>query len=137
MARYRRRNRTQHEEAKLEMTPMIDVVFQLLVFFIFTLKPQDIIAELNVNRPAPDSRPPPKDQPQDLVSITIGPRVIDVNGVVYSMARLERKLQRLASFSKTQSILIKCTLDSRHEKLVGVLDVCAKAGLTNLSVFTL
>lgn len=137
MALGRRRKRIVHEEAKLEMTPMIDVVFQLLVFFIFTLKPQDIIAELNVNRPAPDARPPPKDQPQDLVSITIGARVIDLNGVVYSMPRLARKLQRLASYSTTQSILIKCTLDSRHEKLVGVLDACAKAELTNLSVFTL
>ena len=39
----------------LEMTPMIDVVFQLLIFFIVTLKQEDIMANLEALRPAPDS----------------------------------------------------------------------------------
>ena len=38
------------EDPKLEMTPMIDVVFQLLIFFIVTLQQEDILAHLDVLR---------------------------------------------------------------------------------------
>lgn len=114
---------------------MIDVVFQLLVFFLVTLKPEDIIAQLDVSRPSPDSTPP-QEQPQDMITITIG-EVIDMNGRVVSLRTLEKTLTRLASYSTSQTVLIKCTLTSKHEKLVQVLDKCAKAGLTNISVFTI
>ena len=56
----RKRQRKEQEAAALEMTPMIDVVFQLLIFFIVTLKPEDICSHLDVSRPAPDPNAPPK-----------------------------------------------------------------------------
>lgn len=131
----RRKSRDIGNEGELEMTPMIDVVFQLLVFFLVTLKPEDIIAQLDVSRPSPDSAPP-VEQPQDMITITIG-EVIDMNGRVVSLATLEKTLVRLASYSTSQTVLVKCTLLSMHEKLVQVLDKCSKAGLTNISVFTI
>ncbi|MDA0323579.1 MAG: biopolymer transporter ExbD [Verrucomicrobia bacterium] len=131
----RRKPRDPGKEGELEMTPMIDVVFQLLIFFLVTLKPEDIIAQLDVSRPSPDSTPP-VEQPQDMITITIG-EVIDMNGRVVSLATLEKTLIRLASYSTSQTVLVKCTLLSMHEKLVQVLDKCSKAGLTNISVFTI
>jgi len=50
----KRKGRNKGDAAKLEMTPMIDVVFQLLIFFIVTLKQEDILSHLDVSRPAPD-----------------------------------------------------------------------------------
>jgi biopolymer transport protein ExbD len=41
MAYQRKRNKG--ETPKLDMTPMIDVVFQLLIFFVVTLKQEDIL----------------------------------------------------------------------------------------------
>ena len=40
------------------MTPMIDVVFQLLIYFIVTIKPIDVVTNLDVFRPAPDKSAP-------------------------------------------------------------------------------
>jgi len=124
------------EAAKLEMTPMIDVVFQLLIFFIVTLKQEDILSHLDVWRPAPDSRPPPE-TPEDLLTITVYNDGYVLKGRRVSLQELDRQLTRLAGFSKGISVIIKCTADSPHSYLVRVLDVCAKCDLKNLSVFSM
>ena len=45
----------EYENPKADMTPMIDVVFQLMIFFLVTIKQEDIFSKLNANRPAPNS----------------------------------------------------------------------------------
>jgi biopolymer transport protein ExbD len=124
------------EECGLPMTPMIDVVFQLLIFFLFSIKPEDVISHLDVLRPTPDMRTPPS-QVQDMITIAIFSDAIMLNNRRVSIETLDSTLVKLASYSTTQTILIKCAPDSPHEKLVKVLDLCSKAGLQNLSVFSL
>ena len=48
--------------AELPMTPMIDVVFQLLIYFIVTIQPVDVLANLDVFRPSPEAK---QEQPAD------------------------------------------------------------------------
>ena len=47
--------RRPQENPALDMTPMIDVVFELIIFFVVTIKQEDLYTRLNVNRPAPAS----------------------------------------------------------------------------------
>ena len=47
MAKKKEKNRNKGDELQLEMTPMIDVVFQLLIFFIVTLNQPDILSTLD------------------------------------------------------------------------------------------
>ena len=137
----RRKARNKGEAAKLEMTPMIDVVFQLLIFFIVTLKQEDILSHLDVSRPAPDPNATPEEKVDDLLTIEVGRRAWVLNGKPYMGARglaaLDRNLTRIASFSKSASVIIKCAGDSPHSKLVQLLNICAREGMTNLSVFSM
>ena len=137
----RRKTRNKGEAAKLEMTPMIDVVFQLLIFFIVTLKQEDILSHLDVSRPAPDPDTTPEEQIDDLLTIEVGRNGWVLNGSPYmgkrGLAALDRSLTRLASYSKSASVIIKCTGDSPHSKLVQLLNICAREGMTNLSVFSM
>jgi len=139
MARARRRNKG--DAAKLEMTPMIDVVFQLLIFFIVTLKEKDILANLDISRPAPDPTRVPEEKVDDLLTIQIGKEGWVLNGRPYigrsGLAALDRQLARIASFSKSTSVIIKCTGESPHSFLVRVLNILAREGMTNISVFSL
>ena len=133
----RERKRRTDGKVELEMTPMIDVVFQLMIFFIVTLKQEDILARLDVTRPAPDTRPNVEVQPQDLLNVEIHRGGFILQGRRINEADLERMLGRIASYSKKVSVIIRCTSDSPHSYLMRVLDICAKIGLTNLNVFSM
>ena len=129
MARQRRLNRFQAGE--LNLTAMIDVAFQLLAFFILTAHPVDVMANLNVFRPMPEVG---GTEGVSAIRVTVFPDGYTVNGTTMSLVTLAEKLGRIASIDKTQTILIQCTNESDHGQLVGFLDICAKLGLTNLSV---
>ena len=138
----KRKGRNKGEAAKLEMTPMIDVVFQLLIFFIVTLKQEDILSHLDVSRPAPDPNSKPEEQVEDLLTIEVGRNAWVLNGRPYAAtakgrAALDRSLTRIASFSRGASVIVKCTADSPHSLLVQLLNICAREELTNISVFSL
>jgi biopolymer transport protein ExbD len=134
----RNRTRSRGEAAQLEMTPMIDVVFQLLIFFLVTIKPEDILSHLDINRPSPEKTDrPPEEEIQDLLTITVYRDGFMLKERRVSLRQIESRLTRLATYSRNISVIIKCTGDSPHAYLVQLLDVCAKAGLRNLSVFSM
>jgi biopolymer transport protein ExbD len=54
-----------------------------------------------------------------------------------SYTTLESMMKRLADLSKTQTVVIKCALESPHARLIEVLDLCSKVGLKNLSVMSM
>jgi biopolymer transport protein ExbD len=133
--------RKPQENPQLDMTPMIDVVFELIIFFVVTIKQEDLFSKLNVNRPAPTSSKS-EDSNDITVNIEIG-RGRNVNGVIlYNKTEVNRKaldknLSEIASTSKKTPIIIKCAPDSPHKALVDVLDICYKHELYSVSVFTL
>lgn len=134
----RRSRRRPVEDIKLDMTPMIDCVFQLLIFFLVSMKFEDIIAHLDVYRPSPDpNRPvtPPPDT--EMVTIGVFSDGFTINDKPMGLESLDRMLNKLAGYSQTQTILIKCAPDSPHQKLIELLDLCAKNRLSNLSVLSM
>jgi len=133
----KRRERLQTELSPIQMTPMIDVVFQLLIFFIVTLKQEDILSHLDITRPAPDPNVKKEEQFQDLLTILVYKDGFVLRGRRVTLKALDDKLTRLASYSKKISVIINCTADSPHSRLIKLLDICAKVGLKNLSVFSL
>ncbi len=133
--RKRNRNRDRdQEQPEIPMTPMIDVVFLLLIYFVMTLEPTDIFAHLNVYTPSTDAPPKEQKDPPSLIRIGIYPDGIAFDDVQVTVTQLEGFMSRLAAASTTQSVLITCSVDSVHGNLVEVLNLCAKYNLTNLSV---
>ena len=135
--------RKPQENPQLDMTPMIDVVFELIIFFVVTIKQEDLFSKLNVNRPAPSSSKS-EDTNDITVTIELGKhRLNNPDGVIVynkrevSRKELDRNLKEISSTSKKTPIIIKCTLDSPHKVLVDVLDICYKHQLYSVSVFTL
>ena len=135
--------RKQQDNPALDMTPMIDVVFELIIFFVVTIKQEDLFSKLNVNRPAPNPAKP--EETNDItVNIELGnAKRNNPNGVIVynkrevSRQELDKNLAEIASTSKKTPIIIKCQLESPHKVLVDVLDICYKHDLYSVSVFTL
>ena len=135
--------RRPQENPALDMTPMIDVVFELIIFFVVTIKQEDLFNKLNVNRPAPPKGP--SEPSEDItVTIEIGRRfdksaqgVIIYNKREVLRKELDTNLRDVARTSKKTPIIVKCATDSPHKALVDVLDICYKNELYSVSVFTL
>ena len=143
--------RKPQEDPKLDMTPMIDVVFELIIFFVVTIQQENLFTKLNVNRPAPaDSTSSTKDD-DITVNIEIGrARSGNPNGVIiynkkelgpssFTAARkeLDQNLREIARTSKKTPIIVKCAENSPHKALVDVLDICYRNELFSVSIFTM
>ena len=135
--------RKPQENPTLEMTPMIDVVFELLIFFVVTIKQEDTLSKLNANRPAPSpptSQSDPKDDPTVTIEIGKGRSadgVLVYNKREMKRAEIDKNLAEVARSSKKTMIVVKCTEDSPHKALVDVLDICYRNELFSVSIFTL
>ena len=132
------RMRKKHEAppAELPMTPMIDVVFQLLVYFIVTIKPIDVFAHLDVNRPSPEAPQEKMKTPPKLIRISIFEEGFMINDRAVTDEYLAGFIRDMADLDPTQTVLIMCSGYAPHERLIRVLDMCAQYKLTNLSVIS-
>ena len=137
--------RKQQDNPQLDMTPMIDVVFELIIFFVVTIKQEDIFSKLNCNRPAPSPPTATEKQEEDInVNIEIGRRYDgSPNGVILyntrevKRAELDQHLREIARTKKSTPIIVKCDDRSPHKALVDVLDICYKNELFSVSVFSM
>ena len=133
--------RKPQENPALDMTPMIDVVFELIIFFVVTIESEDLFSRLNANRPAPSSGSSSSES-DTTVTIEIG-KGRNADGVlVYNKREIKRgeldqNLREVARTSKKTPIIVKCTGDSPHKALVDVLDICYRNELFSVSIFTL
>lgn len=129
--------------AALDMTPMIDVVFQLIIFFVVTLKQEDILSHLDAMAPSPDSRSTPQQEQIDMVTIDIyNPKTQGGEGFLFNKMpvgykRLDSEIKRAARNNTSSTVLLRCTKDSPHSLLVKALDLCNKYHMTNLAIFSL
>ena len=135
--------RKPQENPQLDMTPMIDVVFELIIFFVVTIKQEDLFTKLNCNRPAPDTGPS-KEEDSPNVTIEIGRRydgspqgVILYNKREVKRTELDAALRDIARTSTKTPVIVQCTGDSPHKALVDVLDICYHNKLFSVSVFSL
>ena len=129
--------RKKQDDPKAEMTPMIDVVFQLMIFFIVTIKQEDIFSKLNANRPAPNKNLSDTVENDTQITIQVGPRGLVFNGRGVTIGELRRNIARLAKTSTKATVLVQCALDSPHMYLVQALDACAENDMHNISIFSM
>ena len=129
--------RKAYDNPQLDMTPMIDVVFELIIFFVVTIKQEDLFSKLNANRPSPNPNQSEQDVNDTTIKIQVGPGGLVYNNRGVSLKELDRNLKQAAAISKKTTVLLQCSLDSPHKHLVDALDTCTKYGLQNLSIFSM
>ena len=130
-----RRKHWASDEAEINITPMLDIVFIMLIFFIVTTS---FVKEkgLEVSRP---SSAPPKE-----VKKSKGPIVvkIDANGNIMMKGRmLERKaveanLEREKAEKPDSPLIIAAHPDAETDALVTILDAAEAVGVGSVSVAT-
>ncbi len=122
------------EETEINLTPMLDVVFIMLIFFIVTAT---FIKEagIQVNRPdAPTADP--QDDAAILVAISPNDEIwIDRREVDPSQVRTV--LEQLHAENPKGSMVIQADEESTNEYLVIVMEAAKSAGIANVAISAL
>jgi biopolymer transport protein ExbD len=130
-----RHKRTGHDEGcELNMTPMIDVVFQLIIFFVVTLK---MVKDVNEEIVLEDGRHGPiiKEMPSQTLEIEVDKKgLISIHNAKMTQSDLYTILvNRVNRFGNNFPILIRADRDTRHNRVKEVMDLCTRAGVWKLS----
>ena len=127
------------------MTPMIDVVFNLLIFFVVTatgsapekLLPADLPANgAIVSQVVPDEQKPLVTDVWLKLSLSDEAQAlqVDMNGTVYQdLDQLKTKLRALAQIGPENPVILDIAPSVQMEQLVDVWDTCIAAGFQSVS----
>jgi biopolymer transport protein ExbD len=124
-------NLMEEEEATIDMTPMLDVVFIMLIFFIVTAS---FVKEagIDVNRPEAATAVK-KDRANILVAISdkgdiwINKRKVDVRAV-------QANIERLYAENPQGTVVIQADRKSTTDVLIKVMDAARAAGIEDVSI---
>ena len=121
----------QYADAKLDMTPMIDVVFQLIIFFVVTAAMQDKAMETNVLMAmAPNGPVETVKDPRTVTVDVVADGTIQIMKSRISEGQLLTVLNNARKTSgQSTPIVIRGDLTTKHEAIKRVMDICGKAGL--------
>ena len=121
----------QEEESEINITPMLDVVFIMLIFFIVTAT---FIKEAGIDVNRPDAATAVKQEKANIL-IAIGPnndiwidrRQVDVRSV-------RPNIERLHAENPQGSVVIQADKESKTDTLIQVMDASRQAGVYNVSI---
>jgi biopolymer transport protein ExbD len=125
------RHRRRKNGAILELTPLIDIVFQLLIFFLLTATFQES-SSLDVDLARAKNQQ--KAAKQEAVVVSISERgTFEVDKILVDPGALENYLCAQAKAGKT-SLHIRADKLSKHEDLVRAMDFAKSCGFESLGI---
>ncbi len=121
------------EEAQIDLTPMLDVVFIMLIFFIVTAS---FIKEagVEVNRPEA-STSDPAENVNILIAVTANDEVW-MTGRRIDVRAVRANVERLHAENPKGAVVIQADNESTTKTVVAVLDASREAGVMDVSLAT-
>ena len=126
-----KRKRRERKQSEVNVTPMLDVVFIMLIFFIVTAS---FVKESGIDISRPDAATAEvKERGNILVSITesgqiwIGRRQVDIRAV-------RANIERLHAENPQGAVVIQADENSKNGLLVQVMDAARQAGVKDISL---
>lgn len=121
------------ESPSINMTPMVDVILCLLVFFMAATRLYDWDeSAFVVSVPEVSAAAPLTAAPDDLVLTVVRPGVVAVGETTYDLTGLEKLLGEAAARYANQGVMIRGEATLAYQDLADVLSACDTAGIRNV-----
>ena len=127
-----RRHKTSSDEAEVDMTPMLDIVFIMLIFFIVTAT---FVNERGLDVTRPDSDEPQPNQQNVTILISIAESgTVSMDGREVDFRAVRANVERLIAENPDSSVVVQADPRSESKLLVGVMDQARLAGAAGVSI---
>ena len=126
--------RKKREDLRVELTPMIDVVFLLLIFFMISTT---FIETPGISIKLPEASTSIAEKEPDEVKV-----YLSSDGIIYlkeeevSLAALQAHLGTYGERSKTMTFLLMADKDAKHGIVVQLMDAAKVRGFGKLAIAT-
>lgn len=131
------------QTVEMQMGPMIDMVFLLLVFFMVTAKPVKQESDINIGLPGTVAQEETVDIPDEQritvrgngqVLLNDQPMDSAASADLPSLVATLKRFKETADANRSEALITVDAEDtSSHERIVAVLNACAKAKITGVT----
>ena len=129
--------RQKKQEVTVNLTPLIDVVFLLLIFFMVSTS---FTRETQIELELPKASIEPLETEQESLEISIdkeGRYFVNGKGLVNeSIDTLKRAIQPILDKNKEISVIISADANTPYQSVVTAMDATSQLGITNLKMAT-
>ena len=131
-----KRTNYSHELPNVPMIPLIDILLVNLSFFMSMFLYFNFESQLNIAVPRAASSREAMAASETIV-INVGREGdVVVNQKSISLEELSALLQKTSQLVPGQAVILRADEKTYHERVISVLDVCAKANIWNISFAT-
>ena len=131
------RGHAQFHHPGIQLAPLVDVLLLLLIFFLLTWNAARNENEIDIKVPKSSTA---KENPTSLGPIVINVKAdgtMMVNKQVKTAAELQEQLKGIVQYyGADQPVIIRGDEAGAYKNIVGVLDICTTAGITNIAFAT-
>ena len=121
-----------HKKARIEIIPLIDIMFFLLASFMMVSLSQTRMKGIRVNLPAANSIPPPN-QPKDYVSVRVSEgNVVYFDNVLVNADQVLPRLSELHRLNPDQKVSISADKMALHGDVITILDQARSVGIQKI-----
>lgn len=120
------------DEAEINITPMLDIVFIMLIFFIVTTS---FVKEIGIDVNRPSNAPVKEQKKSDVISVRISESgQIFVQGRMVDIRAVRANVESALSSKAEASVVVISDRDSDAGLLVRVIDQARMAGAQSISL---
>lgn len=131
---FRFRQKKPRRQPEINLTPMIDVVLQLIIFFIVTTTFISIESGAKVNLPSADFS---KIEEAKTITVTITENnMLYVNGALVDANELPSAVVVALRNEPEATVIVEADKQVLHGKVVSVMDILKKAGAEKIAIAT-
>jgi biopolymer transport protein ExbD len=130
------RGNTQFHHPGIQLAPLVDVLLLLLIFFLLTWNAARNENELDVKVPKAAAAKEKSTPIGDVVVNVKADGNVVVNRRTLTSAELTDLLKNLVQLNSEQAVIIRGDEAGAYKNIIGVLNICTEAGITNVAFAT-